>query len=87
MDITFECHQCGQSLVIDAAGANLPITCPNCNQNLTVPSLPVQNLTWEEARSVVLARDKNCCVSCGEVCQRGEADIHHLIPRLPRRYR
>lgn len=81
MDISFECHHCGQSLVIDAAGANLSITCPNCNQNLTVPCLPAQNLTWEEVRKVVLARDNNRCVSCGEVCQRGEADIHHLIPR------
>lgn len=67
--------------MIDSAGANLSITCPNCNQYLTVPSLPVQDLTWEEAREVVLARDNNRCVSCGVICQRGEADIHHLIPR------
>ncbi len=54
MDISFECHQCGQSLVIDEAGANLTIRCPKCNQNLTVPSLPAQSLTWEEVRKVVL---------------------------------
>jgi ATP-dependent DNA helicase RecQ len=81
VDITFECHHCGQSMVIDAAGANLPITCPKCSQNLTVPGQPPQTLTWQEIRQVVLARDNNRCVSCGEICQRGEADVHHLVPR------
>ena len=81
MDIGFDCHGCGQSLVIDSAGANLAVTCPKCGLNLTVPSQQGQNLTWQDIRQIVLARDNNRCVSCGEVCQRGEADIHHLIPR------
>src|ERR1017187_7412382 len=81
MDITFECHECGQSLVIDAAGANLPIIGPKCTQDLIVPSPPSENLTWQEIRQVVLARDNYRCISCGEICQRGEADIHHVIPR------
>jgi ATP-dependent DNA helicase RecQ len=68
-------------MVIDAAGANLPITCPKCSQKLTVPSQPPQTLTWEEIRQIVLARDKNRCVSCGEVCEGGDADVHHLVPR------
>jgi RecQ family ATP-dependent DNA helicase len=68
-------------MVIDAAGANLSITCPKCYENLTVPSPSPQHLTWQEVRKVVLARDHNRCVSCGEVCEKGEADVHHLMPR------
>lgn len=30
---------------------------------------------------MVLARDNHACRSCGEACSRGEADVHHLIPR------
>ena len=81
MDISFECHRCGQSLIIDAAGANLAIACPKCNQQLSVPGLSSQNVTWPEARKIVLARDNHRCVACGEVCDKGEADVHHLIPR------
>src|ERR1017187_431420 len=81
MDISFECCRCGQSMVIDAAGANLSITCPKCYENLTVPSPSPQHLTSQEVRKVVLARDHNRCVSCGEVCEKVEADVHHLMPR------
>jgi RecQ family ATP-dependent DNA helicase len=81
MDITFACHHCGQSLLIEAAGVNLTIACPRCQQNLVVPNLPAQNLTWQEIQKIVIARDNNRCVACGEVCQRGEADVHHLMPR------
>ena len=81
MDITFECPHCGQSLVVDAAGANLQIACPKCNQGLTIPNLPAETRSWQEIRQIVLARDNHRCVSCGELCQRGEADVHHLIPR------
>src|SRR5579862_1811965 len=68
-------------MVIDAAGANLPIRCPKCSQTLTVPSQPPLGQTWQETRKIVLSRDNSRCVSCGEVCQRGEADVHHLVPR------
>jgi len=39
MDITFDCDQCGQNIVIDEAGAGLVVACPSCNQALTVPQL------------------------------------------------
>ncbi len=38
MDITFECEKCGQSLVVDEAGAGLSIECPTCAANLIVPA-------------------------------------------------
>jgi hypothetical protein len=37
MDITFACESCGQSMVIDEAGAGLTVQCPHCGQSLTVP--------------------------------------------------
>src|SRR5438132_1281747 len=36
---------------------------------------------WRSVRAVVLARDSHRCRECGEQCSRGEADVHHLIPR------
>jgi RecQ family ATP-dependent DNA helicase len=81
MDIIFACQKCGQALVIDSAGANLSIVCPTCKQSVTVPSLPVHKKKWQEIQQIVLARDDRRCVACGAICQRGEADVHHLIPR------
>jgi len=37
MDISFNCDKCGQSMVIDAAGAGLQVQCPKCSESLTVP--------------------------------------------------
>lgn len=36
---------------------------------------------WEGVRQLVLKRDGFKCVDCGEACDKGAADIHHLIPR------
>src|SRR5262245_49888059 len=36
---------------------------------------------WRAVRAIVLARDKRCCKGCGELCPKGEADVHHLVPR------
>lgn len=36
-DIVFECVVCGKSLVINALGAGLAITCPDCGAELQVP--------------------------------------------------
>src|SRR2546425_959291 len=44
-------------------------------------SVGEQDQRWREVRSVVLARDGHVCRSCGDACSRGEADVHHLIPR------
>ncbi len=40
-----------------------------------------QDQRWREVRNVVLARDEYRCRECGDVCARGEADVHHLVPR------
>jgi hypothetical protein len=36
-DIVFNCGACGKSLVINALGAGLAITCPDCGAELQVP--------------------------------------------------
>lgn len=36
-DIVFKCGVCGKSLVINALGAGLAITCPDCGAELLVP--------------------------------------------------
>lgn len=36
-DIVFECNVCGKSLVINALGAGLAITCPDCGAEQQVP--------------------------------------------------
>jgi hypothetical protein len=36
-DIVFECGSCGKSLVINALGAGLAITCPECGAEQRVP--------------------------------------------------
>jgi len=36
-DIIFKCGVCGKSLVINALGAGLAITCPDCGAELQVP--------------------------------------------------
>jgi len=38
MDITFSCEKCGQSIVIDEAGAGITVDCPKCGKPLYVPS-------------------------------------------------
>jgi len=38
MDIKFECAQCGQRIAIDESAAGLTVQCPQCQQNLVVPS-------------------------------------------------
>jgi predicted amidophosphoribosyltransferase len=41
MDISFNCNQCGQQIVIDEAGAGQLVDCPKCGTPLEVPSKPM----------------------------------------------
>ena len=49
---------------------------------MSLPSAQVQLEHWRAVRAVVLARDSNACRACGDPCSQGEADVHHLIPRV-----
>ena len=44
-DIIFECPQCSKSLEIDAKGAGYLIVCPDCKNEIQVPS-------WEELEEI-----------------------------------
>ena len=37
VDINFDCPLCGKNISIDARGAGLMITCPDCQQEVQVP--------------------------------------------------
>ncbi|MBN1674949.1 MAG: hypothetical protein JXR37_28160 [Kiritimatiellae bacterium] len=41
-DIMFRCDGCSKSLVIEIAGAGMPVTCPDCGKELVVPELEVE---------------------------------------------
>jgi hypothetical protein len=53
VDITFNCDNCGQSIVIDEAAAGMAVNCPNCAAALTHPRrlLPRPPI-WKTARIV-----------------------------------
>jgi ribosomal protein S27E len=38
-DISFDCHGCGQRLVVESAGANRIVDCPKCGTVLVVPTV------------------------------------------------
>jgi predicted Zn finger-like uncharacterized protein len=38
MDISFNCDQCGQQIVVDEAGAGMLVQCPKCGEQITVPT-------------------------------------------------
>lgn len=37
-DIVFDCKHCGHSFVIDKTGAGITLTCPECQNDIIVPS-------------------------------------------------
>lgn len=48
---------------------------------MALPRSSEGQAAWLRARQVVLSRDNHRCVQCHELCNRGEADVHHLVPR------
>lgn len=44
MDIAFKCSHCDQELTVDASAAGAEIECPSCNNKLTVPAAPKEDL-------------------------------------------
>ena len=50
-DIVFDCPHCGKSLAIDARGAGLMINCPECEQDVQVPGVPLSERQPEAAQA------------------------------------
>lgn len=44
MDLTFNCPNCKQEMVVDAAGAGSEVGCPACNATITIPEPEVSNI-------------------------------------------
>ncbi len=44
MDLTFNCTNCKQELVVDSTGAGSEIVCPACNATITVPTPSAVNI-------------------------------------------
>jgi hypothetical protein len=62
MDITFHCDHCGQSIVIDEAGAGLALQCPSCGKEITIPPKPawlgaVNDVLQEAIQMIVEGRN------------------------------
>jgi Holliday junction DNA helicase RuvB len=55
MDITFNCENCGQNLVIDESGAGLQIQCPKCSLAVLVPnkSTVTKPYSWVEDKKLL----------------------------------
>lgn len=37
MDVIFNCPHCDQELAVDSSGAGTEISCPSCNETITIP--------------------------------------------------
>ncbi len=48
---------------------------------MSAQAVDISSAQWSEVRAVVLARDARRCQDCGELCDKGEGDVHHLVPR------
>ncbi len=51
MDIVFKCGQCKQELEVDAAAAGQQITCPSCNQVISIPAPEASNIRMSASAS------------------------------------
>ncbi|TAN35551.1 MAG: hypothetical protein EPN23_11010 [Verrucomicrobia bacterium] len=65
-DIVFECPNCGKSLAIEARGAGMEITCPDCQNTIPVPAPDATNTDiaelvseLEAARAEIAFLEKN----------------------------
>jgi pilus assembly protein CpaB len=71
MDISFHCDKCGQSIVIDAAGAGQLVDCPKCKTPLEVPykSEPL-DMASAQAASASPTSDTKQCPYCAETIKK-----------------
>ena len=72
-DIIFECGVCGKSLVINALGAGLAITCPDCGAEQQVPltgGVEVANPAVEPNVATAVADEQD------------EQEVEHELPEI-----
>ncbi len=95
MDISFNCNNCGQHILIDAAGAGLSVKCPKCNNALVVPReaqppIPVRASTEHTKQcpfcAETIKKEATVCRFCGrnlEQPARSETGSRHELSNSP----
>ena len=78
-DIVFDCPHCGKSLAIDTRGAGLMINCPECQQDVQVPGVPLSERQADAEAAVAKAADT---ADRSEALQASQAKIERLVASL-----
>jgi uncharacterized Zn finger protein (UPF0148 family) len=78
-DIVFDCPHCGKSLAIDTRGSGLMITCPECQQNVQVPGVPLSERQADAGKPVAQAPDP---ADRSEALQASHTKIERLVASL-----
>ena len=78
-DIVFDCPHCGKSLAIDRRGAGLMISCPECQQNVQVPGIPLAERQANEEPSAEPTTDAS---DLSEALEASRAKVERLVASL-----
>jgi uncharacterized Zn finger protein (UPF0148 family) len=78
-DIVFDCPHCGKSLAIDTRGAGLMINCPECEQDVQVPGVPLSERQAEAGNPAAKASNP---ADISEALQASHLKIERLVASL-----
>jgi hypothetical protein len=78
-DIVFDCPHCGKSLAIDTRGAGLMINCPECQQDVQVPGMPLSERQPDEGSPVAQVSNS---ADRSEALDASHAKIERLVASL-----
>ena len=78
-DIVFDCPHCARSLAIDARGAGLRVTCPECRQDVQVPGVPLSERQAAAEKPLAQAPDPS---DLFEALQASQTKIERLVASL-----
>ena len=78
-DIVFDCPHCGKSLAIDRRGAGLRINCPECQQDVQVPGIPLSERQANEEAAAEPAAD---AADLSEALEASRAKVERLVASL-----
>lgn len=78
-DIVFDCPHCNKSLSIDPRGAGLMIVCPDCEQQVQVPGVPLAERNQEGVAAVTPPPGS---ADLAEALAAAQAKIERLVESL-----
>ena len=78
-DIAFDCPHCGKSLAIDMRGAGLMINCPECQQVVQVPGVPLTERRADAGQPKAQATDP---AALSEALDASQRKIERLVASL-----